>query len=65
MVLQTFFITFLLFGTVLTEATKESNCSGYDCLKEYVEKTDDVYQWTDTGHRLHGLDPLHVKRWTG
>ena len=46
-------------------ATGHSSCKGYDCFKEYVDKKDSVYEWSDTGHRLHGLDPLHLKSWTG
>ena len=29
-----------------------ADCSGYSCLKEYVDKEDGAYSWTDTGHRL-------------
>ena len=28
------------------------SCSGYDCLKNYVDKPDSSYKWTDTGDRL-------------
>ena len=45
--------------------TVNSSCIGYECFKQYVDKKDSVYQWEDTGHRLHGLDPLHIKLWTG
>ena len=43
----------------------ESACAGYDCLKEYIDKPDENYAWTDTGIRLQGLDPLHLRRWDG
>ena len=36
-----------------------ADCSGYSCLKEYVEREDGAYSWTDTGHRLV-VDP---SRW--
>ena len=42
-----------------------SFCAGYDCLKEYIDKPDENYAWTDTGIRLQGLDPLHLRRWDG
>ena len=34
-------------------------------MKEYVDKQDDNYAWSDTGIRMHGLDPLHLVKWTG
>ena len=40
-------------------------CSGYECLKKYVEKPDSNYAWNDTGIRINGLDPWHLKTWTG
>ena len=43
----------------------ESACVGYDCLKEYIDKPDSNYAWKDTGIRLQGLDPLHLRRWDG
>jgi len=43
-----------------------ADCSGYSCLKEYVDKEDGAYSWTDTGHRLV-VDPSSNGRggWTG
>ena len=29
-----------------------SPCSGYTCLKDYVDMEDGAYSWLDTGHRL-------------
>ena len=29
-----------------------SPCSGYSCLKDYVDTEDGAYSWVDTGHRL-------------
>ena len=52
----------------VTDLVKSSNgpsCTGYECLKEYVDKPDGNYGWEDTGIRMQGLDPLHLKRWTG
>merc|ERR1712179_732410 len=40
-------------------------CKGYYCLKQYVDKPDSHYAWTDTGIRIDGFDPLHIKKWTG
>ena len=48
-----------------TNTIVESACAGYDCLKEYIDKPDENYAWTDTGIRLQGLDPLHLRRWDG
>ena len=42
-----------------------SDCAGYDCLKEYIDKPDSNYAWTDTRQRLRGIDPLHLIGWTG
>ena len=38
---------------------------GYDCLKEYVDRPDSNYAWTDTGLRLNGIDPIHLRAWDG
>ena len=43
----------------------ESKCAGYDCLKEYVDKPDSNFAWTDTGIRLQGIDPIHLRLWNG
>ena len=40
-------------------------CSGYECLKQYVEKPDSNYAWNDTGIRINGFDQWHLKTWTG
>jgi len=41
------------------------NCTGYDCLKAYVDEPDSSYSWEDTGHRIKSIDPLHLGLWTG
>ena len=35
-------------------------CSGYECLKYYVDKPDSSYKWTDSGVRLE-----EGRGWTG
>ena len=45
--------------------TGKSSCSGYECLKQYVEKPDSNYAWNDNGIRINGFDPWHLKTWTG
>ena len=30
------------------------SCSGYDCLKNYIDRPEPAYKWTDTGARLRG-----------
>ena len=56
-------ILLLLLGIVLcsgcnysdmTDKAKEMSCTGFDCLKEYVEKDDGAFEWKDTGKRLNG-----------
>jgi len=59
------FLTFIFCWVSILAVKGHSSCKGYDCFKEYVDKKDSVYEWSDTGHRLHGLDPLHLKSWTG
>ena len=58
-------IFFLVIHLLFQSSTVESACAGYDCLKEYIDKPDENYAWTDTGIRLQGLDPLHLRRWDG
>jgi len=41
------------------------SCSGYDCLKAYIDKPDSAYQWEDTGHRVVVDDYLDRGGWTG
>ena len=57
-------ILLLLIGIVLcsgcnysdmTDRVKEMSCTGFDCLKEYVEKDDGAFEWKDTGKRLNGM----------
>ena len=56
---------FVLAAIIFQSSNVESACAGYDCLKEYIDKPDENYAWTDTGIRLQGLDPLHLRRWDG
>jgi len=56
---------FLILFIIGTKGSWYENCTGYDCLKEYVDKPDPNYAWHDTGIRIDGFDPLHIKRWTG
>lgn len=62
------YFVFLLTTVVIivnAEPSKLEPCEGYDCLKNYVEKEDSNYMWSDTGIRLHGMDPLNFDKWTG
>ena len=63
-------IILLLLGIVLcsgcnysdmTDKAKEMSCTGFDCLKEYVEKDDGGFEWKDTGKRLNGTVSLLLK----
>ena len=56
---------FVLAAIIFQSSNVESACAGYDCLKEYIDKPDENFAWTDTGIRLQGLDPLHLRRWDG
>ena len=40
------------------------SCSGYDCLKNYIDRPEPAYKWTDTGTRLKGEGGDGVG-WTG
>ena len=40
------------------------SCSGYDCLKNYIDRPEPAYKWTDTGARLRGEGGDGVG-WTG
>ena len=41
------------------------DCSGYDCLKAYVEREEPAYKWRDLGHRLEVADYEGKGGWTG
>ena len=43
----------------------QPSCSGYDCLKNYIERPEPAYQWTDTGARLRGEGGDTGVGWTG
>ena len=67
-------ILLLLIGIVLcsgcnysdmTDRVKEMSCTGFDCLKEYVEKDDGAFEWKDTGKRLNGTTFDTGVKWTG
>jgi len=45
-------IKIMIFLLLLSCHLSSSACSGYDCLKEYVDKEDPAFQWTDLGQRL-------------
>ena len=32
------------------------DCAGYDCLKNYIDRPEPLYQWTDLGHRIEVPD---------
>ena len=34
-------------------------CSGYDCLKTYVDRPEPLYKWADIGHRLQVEDDIN------
>jgi len=59
------FSLLLLFSALLPRADAQT-CTGYDCLKEYVDLEDGAYSWSDTGHRLR-VEPAASGRggWTG
>jgi len=40
-------------------------CVGYDCLKEYVEREDGAYTWSDTGERIVVSPSNGTGGWTG
>jgi len=58
-------IFILLTIQLIFQGLAESKCAGYDCLKEYVDKPDSNFAWTDTGIRLQGIDPIHLRLWNG
>ena len=44
----------------------DAPCHGYACLKNYVDKPDAAYEWSDTGLRLYGQHPrIAHHNWTG
>ena len=49
----------------MTDRVKEMSCTGFDCLKEYVEKDDGAFEWKDTGKRLNGTTFDTGVKWTG
>ena len=51
----------LLLGlAILLPPVACQQCAGYECLKNYVDKPDSSYRWTDSGERLQEGDG-----WTG
>merc|ERR1712130_372699 len=55
----------LLFSFLLPWPDAQA-CTGYECLKEYVDLEDGAYSWADTHHRLR-VEPAASGRggWTG
>ena len=41
------------------------DCTGYECLKAYVDRPDPAYTWEDTGHRVVVEDYQGRGGWTG
>jgi len=42
------------------------DCFGYECLKNYVDKPDSAYTWSNTGYKLEVDDPYNTgSGWTG
>ena len=41
------------------------DCAGYDCLKNYIDRPEPLYQWTDLGHRIEVPDLNGEGGWTG
>ncbi len=37
-----------------TTFQNEMDCQGFECLKNYVDKDDGAFSWSDTGKRLNG-----------
>ena len=52
-----------------TRTIADAPCSGFECLKQYVDKDDGIFSWTDTGIRLNGTNgallPANRKTWVG
>ena len=40
------------------------DCAGYDCLKNYIDRAEAAYSWTDLGNTLEVPD-LGGGGWTG
>jgi len=60
-----FLLLLLSYVLPATSLKVTQTCSGYDCLKAYVEKEDPAYTWEDTGHRLVVEDYEGRGGWTG
>ena len=49
----------LVFLLTVSGLSEGQSCSGYECLKNYIDKPEPAYKWTDTGVRLRD------EGWTG
>ena len=60
-------ISLLLLGVgTFSDALKDTqDCAGYDCLKNYIDRPEPLYQWTDLGQRIEVPDLNGEGGWTG
>ena len=49
----------LILLCLLGSALSAGSCRGYDCMKNYIDKPEPAYKWSDTGVRLR------EEEWTG
>lgn len=47
------------------ESPASGRCRGFDCVQQYVQRSDPSYAWQDTGLRLSGVDIATRVRWRG
>ena len=59
-------IVFLISLVACSNALKDTqDCAGYDCLKNYIDRPEPLYQWTDLKHRIEVPDLNGEGGWTG
>ena len=59
-------IILLISLVACSNALKDTqDCAGYDCLKNYIDRPEPLYQWTDLGHRIEVPDLNGEGGWTG
>ena len=59
-------LIFLISLGACSNALKDTqDCAGYDCLKNYIDRPEPLYQWTDLGHRIEVPDLNGEGGWTG
>ena len=56
---------FLVIFQICTCLKDTQDCAGYDCLKNYIDRPEPLYKWTDLGHRLEVEDFEGSGGWTG